>query len=55
MDYYSIINNKDYYEDIALNLIDNCNKIGWTALVYMIGFIQNSPYLKDYYGKETMW
>ncbi len=51
MDAYTISSNRDYHEDILLSLIDNCNKVGWSALVYMIGFVQNGSMSRDVQGK----
>jgi hypothetical protein len=55
VDLYSIVNNKEYYEEILLNLVESCNAISWSAFVHIIGFVQNATYFKDFTGKETMW
>ncbi len=55
VDLFSIMNNKEYYEEILLNLVDNFNALSWSAFVHIIGFVQNASYFKEFSGKETMW
>lgn len=41
VDYFSVFNNKEYYDDVLVSLVDNCNRVSWTAFVNVVGFVHN--------------